>query len=83
MLADAPCRAPLGGYLEAVKRSSRRPVPPNFGPVAEAAKIAGKSQCGTLGHSVSHCTRYATQMTSEMTGPQYADYARSIRGGAG
>ena len=32
--------------------------------VTEAAEVAGKSQCGTLCHSVSHCTRYATQVTT-------------------
>ena len=66
VLADAPCREALGGYLDAVKRSGRGPVPPHPDKVPEAAKIAGKSQCGTLGHSVSYCTRYANQVTSEM-----------------
>jgi len=29
VLADAPCREALGGYLDAVKRSGRGPVPPH------------------------------------------------------
>ena len=69
MLADAPRREALGGYLEAVKDSSRRPVLPHSHPMPEAAKIAGKSQCGTLGHSVSHCTHYATRVASELREP--------------
>ena len=62
MLADAPCRAPLGAYLKAVKCSSRKPVPPHPDKVSEAAKVLGEAICGVFRHAlIIHVTRIKPQ----------------------
>ena len=48
MLADAPRRSALGRYLEAVKGSSRGPVPPHPNTVANGGEVAGEALCGTF-----------------------------------
>jgi len=42
VLADAPRRSALGRYLEAVKGSSRGPVPPHPNTVANGGEVAGR-----------------------------------------
>jgi len=51
-LAAAPSRGPLGQEFEAVKRSSRRPVPPHPDTVANGGEVAGESQCGMFRHAL-------------------------------